>query len=79
MFFLPTNVNIAGMKLNNIDHGSSVSFSSTLKKNRNVKAKKNQGWGQQLGDGCLKIGIAGSTLDHDVEDSNAEKNTVRPL
>ena len=73
MFFLPTKVNITEIKLNNIDHGSSISLSSTFKKNRNVSAKKNQGFGQQFADGCLKIHTASAILDHDVEDSNSQK------
>ena len=40
MFFIPTKVNITEIKLNNIDHGSSISFSSTLKQNRNVSGKE---------------------------------------
>ncbi len=73
MFFLPTKVNITEIKLNNIDHGSSISLSSTLKQNRNVSAKKNQGFGQQFADGCLKIYTTSAILDHDVEDSNSQK------
>ena len=62
MFFIPTKVNITEIKLNNIDHCSSISFSSTLKQNRNVSAKKNQGFGQQLGDECLRIYTTSATL-----------------
>jgi hypothetical protein len=79
MFFIPTNVNITEIKLNNIDHGSSISFSSTVKQNRNIKAKKNQGFGQQLGDECLRIYTTSATFDHDVEDSNSQKVTGKPL
>jgi hypothetical protein len=79
MFFIPTKVNITEIKLNNIDHGSSISFSSTLKQNRNVSAKKNQGFGQQLADGCLRIYTTSATLDHDVEDSSSRKATNKPL
>ncbi|WP_419887036.1 hypothetical protein ACN6MT_15985 [Neobacillus niacini] len=79
MDFIPTKVTINGIKLNNIDHGSSISFSSTLKINRNVSAKKNQGFGQQLADGCLKIYTTSTILDHDIEDSNSQKITGKPL
>ena len=79
MFFIRTNINITEIKLNNIDHGSSISFSSTLKQNRNVSAKKNQGFGQQLGDECLRIYTTSATFDHDVEDSNSQKVTGKPL
>ncbi|MEH7178066.1 hypothetical protein [Neobacillus vireti] len=79
MDFIPTKVTIKAIKLNNIDHGSSISFSSTLKKNRNVAAKKNQGFGQQLADGCLRIYSTSSILDHDIEDSNSQKVNGKPL
>ena len=79
MFFIPTKVNITGIKLNNIDHGSSISFSSTVKQNRNVSAKKNQGFGQQLADGCLRIYTTSAILDDDVEDSQSQKVTGKLL
>lgn len=79
MFFIPTKVNITEIKLNNIDHNGSLSFSSTLKQNRNVSAKKNQGFGQQLADECLRIYTTSATLDHDAEDSNSQKVTDKPL
>jgi hypothetical protein len=79
MFFKPTKVNITEIKLNNIDHGSSISFSSNLKQNRNVSAKKNQGFGQQLADGCLRIYTNSATLDQDVADSNSQKATRKPF
>jgi hypothetical protein len=79
MFFIPTKVNITGIKLNNIDHVSSISFSSTVKQNRNVSAKKNQGFGQQLADGCLKIYTTSAILDHDIEDSESQKVTGKLL
>ena len=74
MFFLPTKVNISAIKLNNIDHLSSVSFSSTIKKNRNVSAKKNQGFGQQMADGTLRVFSKSSVMDNDMEDSCTEKS-----
>lgn len=73
MFFLATNINIANMKLNNVDHLSSVSFSSTIKKNRNVNAKKNQGFGQQMADRTVRIFSISSTNDNEIEDSFAQK------
>lgn len=79
MFFFPTKVTITEIKLNNIDHCSSLSFSSTLKRNRNVSAKKNQGFGQQLADECLRINTTSTILDHEVEDSNSQKVTDKLL
>ena len=79
MFFLPTKVNITEIKLNNLDHAGSISFSSTLKQNRNVSGKKNQGFGQQMGDECLRIYTSSVTMDHEFEDSNSQKATDKRL
>lgn len=79
MFFLPTKVNITGIKLNNVDHLSSVSFSSTIKKNRNVSAKKNQGFGQQMADGSLRIFSTTSIMDDDIKDSFSQKENDKPV
>ncbi len=74
MNFLPTNITIKGIKLNNVDHLSSVSFSSTIKTNRNVCAKKSQGFGQQLADLTLRSHTIHSTNDNDLYDVYSEKN-----
>jgi hypothetical protein len=73
MYFLQTKVQISDMKVNNVDHLSSISFSSTIKGNRNVCAKKNQGFGQQMADGCLRIFTVTSTMDSDILDSGSQK------
>ncbi|WP_428911584.1 hypothetical protein [Niallia sp. Krafla_26] len=44
-----------------------------------MKAKKNQGFGQQLGDECLRIYTTSATMDHDVEDSFSQKATDKRL
>lgn len=73
MFFLPIKVNITDLKLNNIDHLGSVSFSSTIKKNINVCAKKNQGFGQEKADNTLRIFSKSSVVDNDLKDSYTGK------
>ncbi|OCA81675.1 hypothetical protein A8F94_22725 [Bacillus sp. FJAT-27225] len=73
--FLPTNITIKGIKLNNTDHLSTVSFNSTIKHNRNVSAKKNQGFGQQHADGCLRIFVSTSINDNEPFDSFSGKAT----
>jgi hypothetical protein len=75
MFFLPTTINIKGIKLNNVDHLSTVSFSSTIIHNKNVSAKKNQGMGQQLADGTWRAFTVSSTLDNELQDSTSQKTT----
>ncbi|MEH7387586.1 hypothetical protein V7147_19600 [Bacillus sp. JJ1521] len=73
MSFLPVNINITDIKLNNVDHLGSVSFSSTIKQNRNVSGKKNQGFGQQFGDGSVKIFNTSSVIDNEPYSSNSQK------
>lgn len=79
MFFLPTKVNISVFKVNNSDHLSSISFSSTFKKNRNVSAKKNHGFGQQMADGTVRIFSKSSVIDNDRADSYTEKSNHQPI
>lgn len=75
MFFLPNTVNIKEMKLNNVDHLGDISFSTTIKQNRNVNAKKNQGLGQQLADGTLRAFTVTSTIDNEAQDVMSHKKT----
>ncbi|OCA91947.1 hypothetical protein A8F95_18730 [Bacillus wudalianchiensis] len=79
MFFLPAKVNINHVKVNNSDHLSAVSFSSTVKRNRNVCAKKNQGFGQQMADGTLRMFSKTWTIDHDTVDSCREKSNHQSI
>ncbi|WML39792.1 hypothetical protein RCG19_21910 [Neobacillus sp. OS1-2] len=48
--FIPTKVTIGSMKINSPDHKSAVSVGPTFFKGINVTGKKNQGFGQQMGD-----------------------------
>ncbi|WP_338448201.1 hypothetical protein R4Z09_18395 [Niallia oryzisoli] len=73
MSFMPIKINIKDIKLNNIDHLSAVSFGATIKTNRNVSAKKNQGFGQQFADGSIRIDTASSVLDNETLDSYSQK------
>lgn len=75
MFFLPTAVNINGMKLNSVDHLGSVSFNTSIKQNRNVNAKKNQGFGQQMADCTLRFFTAASIIDNEAQDCLSQKTT----
>ena len=77
MFFLPTTINIKGIKLNNVDHLSKVSFSSTIIQNNNVSAKKNQGIGQQLADGSLRAFTVSETIDNELQDSMSQKTRMK--
>ena len=79
MYFLPTKVNISDIKINNLDHLGAVSFSSTVKRNRNVSSKKNQGFGQQMADGTFRIFSQSSIMDQDMEDSSSRKTNNNPI
>lgn len=67
--FLPCDIHIGSMKLNNTDHSSTVSFGTTKLINRNVKAKKTQGFGQQLSDFTLRFCPIQMVIDDDMSDA----------
>ncbi|WP_274365280.1 hypothetical protein [Paenibacillus thermotolerans] len=72
--FEQTSVNIGIMKLNNVDQLSNVSIGQNQKINRNVYAKKTQGFGQQHADRAIRVGTIHMTLDEDVMDKFTVKN-----
>jgi hypothetical protein len=73
MFFEPSSVNIGTLKVNNVDHGGNISFGQSLKMNRNVSAKKSQGFGQQHADSVIRFDTIQLLLDEDVLDRTAMK------
>lgn len=77
MSFMPIKINIKDIKLNNIDHLGALSFGTTIKKNRNVSAKKNQGFGQQFADGTIRMDTTSSVLDNETLDSYSQKTNSR--
>ncbi|WML44930.1 hypothetical protein [Neobacillus sp. PS3-40] len=50
MFFLPTKVNLGFIKINEVGLGSTFTIGRTQSIGRNNSNKKNQGFGQQVGD-----------------------------
>ncbi|WP_144568164.1 hypothetical protein [Neobacillus bataviensis] len=75
MFFIPTNVNIANMKINSPDHTSAVNLGPTFLKGINVYGKKTQGFGQQTADDTLTVVPIHIVWDDDVVDSpNIKQN-----
>jgi hypothetical protein len=50
MFFLPTKVNLGFIKINEVGLGSNFTIGRTKSIGRNNSTKKNQGFGQQVGD-----------------------------
>lgn len=73
MFFKPINIKIGGLKVNNSDHLSSISFGSTQKIGRYVSAKKTQGFGQQMADFTIRAVNTHYIFDDDNLDQPAIK------
>jgi hypothetical protein len=73
VFFKPINIEIGALKVNNTDHASAISFGTTKKIGRNVSAKKNQGFGQQMADYTFRAGNTYYVLDDDILDQAAIK------
>ncbi|MGN7399084.1 hypothetical protein ACTHO0_04460 [Cytobacillus praedii] len=73
MNFLPSTINIKEIKVNGADHLGVFSLDSTMIKNRNVSAKKNQGFGQQMADNTLNAFSITSTFDNELQDSLSQK------
>jgi hypothetical protein len=78
LFFIPTRINISGLKINSPDHLSSVSLGSNMKVGVNVTGKKNQGFGQQMADLSLSAIPIQFILDADIIDSTVIKNNRFP-
>ncbi|WP_163859066.1 hypothetical protein [Paenibacillus elgii] len=73
MFFESTSVTIGAIKLNNADHLANVAAGSNYMVNRNVKAKKTQGFGQQFADSVLRFDTIQMVLDADIMDTASSK------
>ena len=73
MIFIPSNVNICNMKINSPDHGSAVNLGSSFLKGINVVGKKNQGFGQQLGNDSVTVVPIHMIQDDDTIDSTSIK------
>ncbi|MFJ5716855.1 hypothetical protein [Neobacillus sp. NPDC093127] len=74
MFFIPTKVNIGGIKINSAEHKSAVSIGENFLKGNNTFAKKNQGFGQQIGDLTLDFCPIHITFDDEIIDKPVIKN-----
>ncbi|WP_241158496.1 hypothetical protein [Cohnella candidum] len=71
--FGPVQIDIKGMKVNNADHAGFISFGRTVLTNRNVAAKKTQGFGQQFADGVVRLCTVQYVQDDEVEDFRSVK------
>jgi hypothetical protein len=69
LFFIPTTVNIGGIKINSAEHNGVVSFGANCLIGNKVFGKKNQGFGQQLADCTISIIPIVATLDDEIIDN----------
>ena len=69
MIFVPAQINLKSMVINNTDHTSTVSFGAAFAVNRNVNAKKTQGIGQQFADAVIRYSTVSMVLDDDLSES----------
>ncbi|MGE8205125.1 hypothetical protein ACQKP0_11215 [Heyndrickxia sp. NPDC080065] len=76
MNFEPTKINIVNADINSAEHIGSISFGSTVKVGRNVFAKKNQPFGQQLGDTTVLVAPVGVTYDDEILDHSIIKTNI---
>lgn len=65
LFFIPTKVNIGGIKINSPDHLSSLSLGQNFFVSENVVGKKNQAYGQQMADLTIIAVPILITIDND--------------
>lgn len=75
MFFIPTKVNIGGIKINSAEHKSAISCGENFLQRNNVFPKKNQGFGQQLGDLTFDFCPIHITFDDEIIDKPVVMNS----
>lgn len=75
MYFIPTKINIGNMDINSAEHNSAISFGENLLQRNKVFAKKNQGFGQHLGDITFDFCPIHITFDDDIIDKPVVKNS----
>lgn len=75
MIFAPMVVNLLGLKVNVLDHASVVNMGPSQVIDQFVSYKRNQGIGEQNGDGSPILLPVTYILDPDVSDSATIKNS----
>lgn len=75
--FLPSNCQIGLCKINSLDLGSSCRVGQTCVKNYNHTIKRNNGFGENIGDRTQFIHPIQVIDDADIFDSNASKSRHR--
>ncbi|MED3570979.1 hypothetical protein ACTHO0_04445 [Cytobacillus praedii] len=75
IFVSPMAINVLVLKVNSIDNGSIGNMGTLQSIDTFVSYKRNQGFGEQIGD-LSPVNLPGSTvIDPDVSDSNSIKNS----
>jgi hypothetical protein len=77
MFFIsPMAINVLGFKINSIDNGAVANMGSLQLIDQFVSYKRNQAFGEVIGD-LSPVNLSSNiVIDPDVSDSNAIKNSV---
>ncbi|WP_321165993.1 hypothetical protein, partial [Heyndrickxia sporothermodurans] len=76
MLFAPAVINLQTFKLNSIDHTAVLNIGQSQLLDIFVAYKRNQGIGEQNGDGVQIILPVSSVLDSDFIDSPSVKNSI---
>jgi len=76
LFFTPTAVNLLGFKVNAVDNSSVINVGPLQYIDQFVSYKRNQGYGEQNGDLSPSTIPLTVTIDPDLIDSPAVKNSA---
>lgn len=72
----PVVINVLGYKINSVDNGAIANMGSLQSIDKLISYKRNQGFGELIGDLSPVNLPANVIIDPDVSDSNAIKNSV---
>ena len=74
--FAPVTLNILGMKINSVDHGSVVNLGPSQHLDQFVSYKRSQGFGEQNGDLSPTLLSYSWVSDMDLIDSPTAKSSI---
>lgn len=77
--FLPASIQIGSLQIRDGDSAAAMTIGSSLMIGRRVAGKKNQGFGQQFGDGTVRFATVQLLLDHDGNDGALRAARSRPV
>jgi hypothetical protein len=76
LFISPMVINVLGFKINSIDNGAVANMGSLQLIDQFISYKRNQAFGEVIGDLSPVNLSSNNVIDPDVSDSNAVKNSV---